>query len=169
MKCPVCGRNFNGGACDMCNFPVVQFLGDPEEGLRGLEPEIKKHRAAFASKVKIGTVTYTYDIDDEKGDCGVKEEVLYYGTLKDLIGKTTWLKEDFDNVLNGEKSENTVCISIDGNTKPLPSIVTEVQFPGGFGKKLNLGIEVEENFVFCLKVKDENDQIIAYGKNRLFG
>ena len=59
-KCLICGKEFGGRECPICSFPVIDFLGDLEEGLKELAPTLQKHKANFTANLKVGIVIYHY-------------------------------------------------------------------------------------------------------------
>lgn len=64
MECVVCKKQFTGGECPRCHFPVVEFPGDPEAGLAAIQPQIQSYRRQFLSMARFGVVAYRHhDVD----------------------------------------------------------------------------------------------------------
>lgn len=110
-KCVVCGAEFDDAEhnCPACKFPPVRILGDEEEGLRKLQPEIESFRRAALERLSVGIVTYTWK---GMGDDVVldKEARLEVATASALKGEPTWLNTQFARDPQSDKV--TICLSL---------------------------------------------------------
>lgn len=94
MKCVICSASFDTDKCPVCQFPVISFPGDPEEGLRKIKPQIDAFRKTFLDQLSIGVVSYRWKDQD-----GVlvksSEDILPIAIGSDLAEKTVWLDQQF--------------------------------------------------------------------------
>ncbi len=113
MKCLVCGREFDAESCPVCQFPVVRFPGNPEEGLRAMQPTIDTYRERFLSGVRIGIVTYRWKDDD--GTLAVdRRETAWIGTGAELYGQEGWSEERFARIPEMPSLEVELSVSAGG-------------------------------------------------------
>ena len=113
MKCIVCGKEYEKGNCPVCNFPKIEFPGDPEEGLRAMKPAIDAYRDDFLSQVSIGIIAYQWK--DSNGEIVMdRSERLQIGTGQELRGNTRWLAEKFARIPDAEKLQVGLSIQVNG-------------------------------------------------------
>lgn len=113
MRCLVCGREFDAETCPVCQFPVVRFPGDPEEGLRAMQPTIDAYREHFLSGVRIGIVTYRWK--DDGGTLAVdRKETVWIGTGAELYGREGWIAERFARIPEVPSLEVELSVSVGG-------------------------------------------------------
>lgn len=160
MKCLVCGKEFNGNVCPVCDFPIVEIPGDYEEGMRTLQPVIDHHRKAFAERIALGVVTYEYEMEEsvitEKGN-----KNSMFGNMSELLGKTKWLDEFFECPNLRNVMYLSVVVSVDGKDGK----IFKVKLPN-FKEacRVSLGICCDEDLKFCLKIKNEKGEELCSEK-----
>lgn len=168
MKCLVCGREFEGHTCDICHFPVIDFPGDPEEGIQNLAPTIRSYRETFAKKVEVGIVRYSWSIEEGKVVEG-QEGYLSFGDLSSLMGQTVWLEQAFDSLSKKENVEITVYVNIKDEKSGYRKWNITVKTPNEQGsEKQYLGITVDEAFGCCLKVRSGEKEALESERFSLF-
>ena len=109
VKCVVCGAEYEGGSCPVCGFPAVKILGDPEEGLRKLRPEIEACRRVALDRLSVGIVSFYWKgVEDSVVlDREERREIAVASALK---GGPVWLDEQFARDPDAEELE--VCVSL---------------------------------------------------------
>lgn len=165
MKCLVCGKEFVGTECPICKFPVVEIPGDYEAGLCALKPTIDSHRKAFTEKISLEVVTYLYDVENSSVNAtGTKNLLL--GRISELLNSTKWIDVEFYNLdLNLRKTiDIDVMINIDGMKQTQKICITNFKTSG----KITLGVSCDDEFKFCLKIKNKNGEEITSEKQSLF-
>lgn len=116
MKCIVCGKKYEKDRCPVCNFPKIEFLTDPEEGLQAMKPEIDAYRDNFLSQVSIGITAYQWK--DNNGEIVMdRSERIHIGTGKELRGNTKWLAEKFGRIPDEEKLQVSLSIQVNGKVE----------------------------------------------------
>ncbi len=110
MNCIVCGKEFDGDECPRCGFPVIEFPGDYEEGMRALKPTVDAFRAKFLNNITAGIAVY-YGKDENGSVVPDKKEILPFGTLGDISGKECWIGQKFARLPDAVTLKTTVCIS----------------------------------------------------------
>lgn len=166
MKCLVCGKEFEGNACNICRFPVIDFPGDPEAGIRTLRPTIDAYKQEFAAKVNVGIVTYHWAFQ-EGTLTEEREECVPFGDVSMLLGQTTWLSNAFDTLSGREQVESHIYVEIRDEKHGPIRLDTLVYTPNVMdGEKQMLGISVDEDFTFCLHV--QSDQGTMASSERFF-
>jgi hypothetical protein len=97
VKCIVCGKIYEGGECPRCQFPEVNFLGDPEDEIRKMQPTIQAFRRNLLSHIKVGVVAYSWKAEEE---CLVEnqEEQVSFGVGTALQGQMQWLTRRFARI-----------------------------------------------------------------------
>ena len=113
MKCVVCRKEYEKGNCPVCNFPKIEFPGDPEEGLRAMKPAIDAYRDDFLGQVSVGIIVYQWK-DDNGVIVGNGSERLQIGTGKELRGSTRWLTEKFARIPDEEKLQVNLSVQVNG-------------------------------------------------------
>ena len=113
MKCIVCGKEYEKGNCPVCNFPKIEFPGDPEEGLRAMKPAIDAYRDDFLGQVSIGIIAYQWKDDNGVIVSGGSERVRI-GTGKELREHTQWLAEKFARIPDEEKIQVSLSVQVNG-------------------------------------------------------
>ena len=102
MKCIVCGKDHDKNECPVCRFPKVEFPGDPEKGLRAMEPAIRAYREDFLGKVSVGIIAYQWK-DDNGALVPAGKERVPIGTGKELRESARWLDEKFARIPEEEQ------------------------------------------------------------------
>ncbi len=160
MKCLVCGKEFQGTVCPICEFPIVEIPGDYEAGLRTLQPVIRSHREAFAEKIHIGVMIFEYEIDNGTiRETGSRKK--FFGKVAEMMHRKKWLDTVFENPLSRKSMDIHMVICVDGRkddnrTVSIPTPKTE--------GKISLGIVCEDTFCFYLIVKDEKGNEVTSRK-----
>ena len=168
MKCLVCGREFKGDECDLCKFPKVEYLGDPEEGIRQLLPVIKIKKEELAQKVNVGIVLYNWSIKDGQIE-EEHEEYVAFGKLADIWGKTVWIDREFDVVSEREVVEPTLYIEMNDESAKFSKLLIQVSAPNVQGEeKQRLGISVDEDFMCSLRVQCGDKEAVSNHQFHLF-
>lgn len=148
MECMVCKKQFTGGECPRCHFPVVEFPGDPEAGRIAIQPTVNAFRKNFLTRVRLSLVAYRHR--DEAGELRSEETELPFDSASALSGQTKWLEQTLARTpgalsarlrvdMDGEREERTVSV-------PAPS---------GDGA-LSVGLAVEESGEMRLLLRDES-------------
>lgn len=152
MKCLVCGKSFSGNECPVCGFPVVEIPGDDfEAGIRALRPTIDKHRNDFAARVTLGAVVYNYELSVKLKEIG--SVIKPFGKASELVGKTIWLDESFENVNTRDMIPVTISVEVDKGVEYQVS----AEIPNlKDSDKLRLGISMENDFSYSLLLADKS-------------
>lgn len=139
MKCLVCGKNFQGNICPRCEFPVVNFPGPLEEGIKNIQPEIMKYREKLLRPCQVGVTAYRWK--DENGKIVLdQEERLPLGNGAELLEKEAWLPQKFARI--PDAAELQVRVYIDNGKSRRE---TQVRLPNLMGAELQeLGMKVTE-------------------------
>lgn len=148
MECMVCSKQFTGGECPRCHFPVVEFPGDPEAGRLAIQPTINAFRANFLSRVHLSLIAYRHR--DENGELRSEEIELPIDSAAALSGQTKWLEPALARTpgalnaclrvdMDGEREDRTVCV-------PAPT---------GDGT-LSVGLSMDESGAMRLLLRDES-------------
>lgn len=113
MKCIVCGKDYEKDSCPVCQFPKIEFPGDPEKGLQAMKGAIDAYRDDFLKQVSVGVIAYQW-----KDDNGVivmdRSERVQIGTGKELREATRWLAEKFARIPDEEGLQVNLSIRING-------------------------------------------------------
>lgn len=137
MKCLVCGEIFEGNECPRCRFPVVNFPGDPEAGLKMLQPMIEQHRREFLSRFQVG-VTACYWKDADGKLVLDRKERIPVGTGAELMNGEVWLPRKFARIPDVPELQVGVYIDSDEYHREM-----QVPLPNLMGKELQeLGMKV---------------------------
>lgn len=137
MKCLVCGEIFEGNECPLCGFPVVNFPGDPEAGLKLLQPTIQQHRKTFLNRFQVGVTVYHWKDADGKLVLD-REERIPVGTGAELLDGEVWLPRKFARI--PDVPELQVGVYIDNGERCRE---VQVQLPNLMGRELQeLGMKV---------------------------
>lgn len=151
MKCVVCGKNFSGESCPACQFPVVHFPGNPEEGMAAVKPQIEAYRAVFLSFVSVGVMTYTWKDQDGKLALQEKKE-LSFGGGNELYKNVRWLSQKFARVPEVESLKVDVVVH---NKENVTRRVMQV--PNLLDAQLQeVGIGINEDMSLQLYLRNEN-------------
>ena len=150
MKCLVCGKSFSGNECPICRFPVVEIPGDDfEAGIRALKPTIDKYRNDFAAKVTLGAVVYNYELSVKLKENG--SVVKPFGKASELVGKTVWLDDSFENVNTRDMIPVNISVKVDkGADYRIAADIPNIKD----SDKLMLGITMENDFSYSLILAD---------------
>ena len=116
MKCIVCGKDYEKDSCPVCQFPKIEFPGDPEKGLQAMKPAIDAYREDFLGQVSIGIIAYQW-----KDDNGVivmdRSELVPFGTGRELRGNTKWLTEKFARIPDEERLQVSLSVQVNGKSE----------------------------------------------------
>lgn len=163
MNCLVCGKEFKGTVCPVCQFPIVEIPGDYESGLKALQPTIQKHRAAFAEQITMELEVFEYQIDNaavrERGS-----QNLNLGKVSDMINNVVWAGVAFENPSLRQNIEMTVIIGIAGAKKEKRKVVMPTPKTE---EKISLGIFCDNDFNFQIVLKDGKGTQVTSQKNRI--
>ena len=149
MKCIVCGKEYEKDSCPVCQFPKIEFPGDPEKGLQSMKPAIDAYRDDFLSQVSIGIIVYQW-----KDDSGVivmdRNERIQIGTAKELRGNTKWLTEKFARIPDEERLQVSLSIQANGKNE-----VRSVSIPNLMDAELQeLGAAVDDDLNIQLLLRN---------------
>lgn len=154
MRCLVCQKEFAQNDCPVCRFPIVNFPGDREAGIRSLMPAIKAHRAAFVPRVQIGMINYHYTV--EEGEVTERsEELVPFGSAETLLqDEVCWLGRTFESLTDRTEVTVQLAVMVDGTrydrTIRMPAL------PGA--EQQEIGIMLEEDLQFCMRVRSRNEE-----------
>ena len=149
MSCLVCNKDFSGTVCPRCGFPVVNFPGDPEEGIRQLQPQINAFRAEFMKKVSVGVVISRWKDLDGYIALDTEEEKTF-GTADALRGNTVWMEGMFARIPDAEAVEIRARVTAAGDTAEYSISVPNPHEP----ELQQLGIELDEDLSFSLLIRN---------------
>ncbi len=163
MECLVCNCHYEGDECPACDFPVVNFPGNREAGIRALQPTIEAHRKAFLPKVQIGMLNYYYTIKD--GEVTERrEECVPFGTADALCGQLVWLDRRFEKVTDRASVEVHLCMTIDD--RQFEKCVNVPVIAGA--QTQEVGILLEEDLQFCIHIRSNTGDTLVSEKSFLF-
>ena len=162
-KCLICGKEFGGRECPICSFPVIDFLGDLEEGLKELAPTLQKHKANFTANLKVGIVIYHYKIDENEVVTKESEDVLF-GTAAELMETICWREESFDNP--SDRKEVSVSLFIECRDKRNEIVITIPNFPDS--EKLEIGASIDDLFYLSFYTRSAQGSVECLKKFYLF-
>ena len=113
MKCIVCGKDYEAGSCPVCNFPKIEFPGDPEQGLLAMKPAIDAYRDDFLKQVSVGIIVYQWK--DSNGALVMdRRERLQIGTGKELLENPRWLAEKFARIPDEARLQVDLSVQVNG-------------------------------------------------------
>ena len=113
MKCIVCGKEYEKDSCPVCNFPKIEFPGDPEKGLQAMKPAIDAYRDDFLGQVSIGVIVYQWK--DDNGEIVMdRSERLQIGTGRELLENTQWLAEKFARLPEEAQLQVNLSVRVNG-------------------------------------------------------
>lgn len=96
MKCLVCRKEFEGGVCPRCGYPVVEGT-DVDALMETLRPQIEEYRRVFQSGIRLDLEICRWKEAD-----GVvvldRKDLLSFGTYPELEGRITWLSQPFARI-----------------------------------------------------------------------
>ncbi len=165
MKCLVCGKEFNNEIyqCPVCAFPVPQFPGNPEEGIRALEPTIRAHRETLSKLVRIGVVLYQYEVSwSDVRETG--KETADFGSVYRLLGKPVWLDRRFKAFEARKNCDIQLCVDMGDRAYTIQVNVPSIQD----AEEYELGIAVDDNFMFRLMLRDNKNTVQSSADYYLF-
>lgn len=129
MKCVVCSSTFEGGRCPICQFPVVSYPGDPEEGLRAIKPKIDQCFERFLNQLEVAIVSYHWK--DNNGKLSLDyQNALSFGNGTSLLQNTVWLSQSFARVPDQKTLSVTLNLQIGSVLKEKTIIIPNLLEPG---------------------------------------
>lgn len=153
MKCIVCGNNYSDEACPVCKFPVIQFPGDPEEGLRAMKPKIDAYRENFMAEVKVGIMTFKWK-DGAESIVSDGEEEMLLGTGAQLLLGERFLPQSFARIPDVKTVDVKVLVHCNGTIE-----THVVSVPNLFEKELQeIGAVVDEDMTLRVLLKNGTEQ-----------
>lgn len=162
MKCLVCGKEFEGDECPRCHFPVVNFPGDREAGIRAMAPTIQAFREGFLEQVSVGLVVCHWKESGESLTLDY-EERLSFGTCGTLRGKEFWLEQKFARDPKAARLSLRLWIGMGEE-----QVEKTVEIPNLMAAELQrVGIDMDENADFCLMLKNDTEGPVKSEKVRV--
>ena len=129
MKCVICSSTFEGGQCPVCQFPLVTFPGDPEEGLRKMKPTIDQYYDQFLSRLEVAIVSYHWK--DSNGKLAPDyQKALSFGNGTSLLQNTVWLSQSFARVPDQKTLSVTLNLRTGSILKEKTIIIPNLLEPG---------------------------------------
>ena len=154
MKCLVCHKEFVGGVCPRCGYPVIE-APDVDALLETLRPQIENYRHTFLDSIRIELEIYRWK---EDGDVVVLDhkELLSFGSYPSLEGKVSWLSQQFARNPDAQTLELRLHISVGDNTIRPVSIPIRNLMEASLQQ---IGIEATDDLRFRLKLRNEAGSI----------
>lgn len=153
MKCLVCGKEFEGGFCPRCGYPVVEGT-DVDALLESMRPEIEKYRQDFERSIRLGLIIFRWKESDGKVILDRKESVPF-GSYTELVGHVTWLPQQFARIPDVPNIDLQVQVTIGNATKEFAVPVQNLLEPS----LQNVGIEVTGDMMYRVKLKNETGNV----------
>lgn len=149
MQCLVCQKEFVGGNCPRCGYPVVEAT-DWEALWETMGPEIEEYRKTFQRGISLSLVIYRWKEAD-----GVvvpdRKELLPFGPYSELVGKLTWLQQPFARIPDLPTLELQLQVSSGGKV-----LEYKVPIQNLMDAALqSVGIELTADLHFRLKLANE--------------
>lgn len=149
MKCLVCSKEFDGGVCPRCGYPVVEGT-DVDALLESLRPQIEEYRRAFERGIRIELGIYRWK-DDNGSVVLDRKELLSFGTYPELTGRVTWLPQQFARIPDVQTLQLLLRISYGDMSKEISIPIQNLLDPA----LQNVGVEVARNMQFRLRLKND--------------
>ena len=151
MECLVCHKEFEGGACPRCGFPVVEST-DVDALLKSMRKEIEAHRKAFEDSLKLELMIYRWKEQDGKV-VPDRTERLLLGTWAQLLETPAWLPQQFARIPDREKLELRARVTAGQESRELT-----VEIPNLLQPALqSVGAETDRDMRFRLLLKNDRD------------
>lgn len=150
MKCPVCGKEFTSVVCPRCRF-VTSESTNYEAMMQELGPRIEKAKTAFRQSIHYALTIYRWKEEQDKIVLD-REEALQFGTLAELCGKQTLMKQEFARIPELKTIELKIAVTIKEHKDLITISVPNLDEPA-----LQLiGIEVKEDGAFRVLLHNTN-------------
>ena len=160
MKCYVCGTEYSGGCCPVCEFEEVHVPGSKtrEEVREILKPFIREHSERFFAGVSVGIVLYQYSVSEDAQTVGETEMRDVFAGLSLLKPKdTVWLNRTFGRLSDSEQVQ--VHLFVTANRKQVCDFyVTVPQIVSA--EQLKIGLRAEADVCVTVAVQDEKGNTV---------
>ena len=160
MKCYVCGTEYSGDCCPVCEFEKVHVPGDKtrEEVREILIPFIRKHAERFFAGVSVGIVLYQYTVGENVQTVDETEMRDVFDGLSLLKpGDTVWLNRTFGRL--SDSGQVQVKLFVTANRKQVRDFyVTVPQIMNA--EQLKIGLRAEKNACVAVAVQDEKGKTV---------
>lgn len=164
MKCLVCRKEFSGRECPVCQFPVIEFPGDTEDGLRTLEPTIKKFSNEFSAGIRIGSMVCSWAVSEDK-TLMESEWELDFGTAAAAMEEILWCGREFDNPTERNTVEARIFVRIKDKRYTIAAEIPNIPE----AESTELGISLDADFNVTVYIRDGSGNVRSSEKYYLFG
>ena len=148
MKCVICGKDFSGESCPVCQFPVIHFPGDPVEGMRAMQPLIDKSRGEFLDRIRVGLAVYTWK--DNGGTVALNQEKeISLGTGTELRQSVCWASQQFARIPDERRIEVKLIVHHDQEKYERPMTVPNL--PEAQLQEIGASLDEDMNLQVFLK------------------
>ena len=149
MKCLVCSKDFEGGICPRCGYPVVEGT-DVDALLESMRPQIEEYRRDFERGIRFGLVIFRW----KEADGNVvldRKELMPFGSFPELVGRVTWLQQQFARIPEAQTLELQLQVSSGDASRDLSVPIQNLLEPS----LQSVGIEVTSDLRYRVKLKND--------------
>lgn len=154
MKCYVCGKEYGGNACPVCEFEKLYVAGTKteKEVKAALEPFVAKHREKFYPQVEVGIKLYRYTVSDDGKAVEESENVIFADFSLLNTGSIAWLDRTFDRTSEAKNVSVDLFVEVSGRHVRDFSLKAP-QITGA--TTVSVGLRAENDTCVSIAVRDE--------------
>ncbi len=153
MKCPVCGTTLSASRCSLCGYEETALaVGmSKEKNLQRVQNNITKKKTEFFSKIQVGIVLYSYDVDENS----VEESEERTEVLSGLVtGRDYWLPKEFSYHVPRDSVEVDIYVKIAGLGREFLHSISLRNIEGEEEQKV--GLQIDEDLQLRVKMRSSN-------------